>query len=52
MKILVIGAGNMGAWMVESLCLQHDVAVFDRNKSKLRYFFNTHRFVSLEQIEA
>lgn len=51
MKILVIGAGNMGAWMVESLCLQHDVAVFDKNKSKLRYFFNTHRFVSLEQIE-
>ncbi len=52
MKILVIGAGNMGAWLVESLCLQHDVAVFDQNKTKLRYFFNTHRFVSFDQIEA
>ena len=52
MKILILGAGNMGAWFVESLCLIHDVAVFDRDKSRLRYFFNTHRFVSYEQIEA
>ena len=52
MKILVIGAGNMGAWFVESLCLEHDVAVYDLNRQKLRYFFNTHRFVSFEQISA
>jgi len=52
MKILVIGAGNMGAWFVESLCLEHDVAVYDTNRQKLRYFFNTHRFVSFEQINA
>jgi prephenate dehydrogenase len=52
MKILVIGAGNMGAWFVESLCLEHDVAVYDTDKRKLRYFFNTHRFVSFDQIGA
>ncbi len=52
MKILVIGAGNMGAWFVESLCLEHDVAVYDTDKHKLRYFFNTHRFVSFDQINA
>jgi prephenate dehydrogenase len=52
MKILVLGAGNMGAWFVESLCLEHDVAVFDTDKRRLRYFFNTHRFVSFEQIGA
>ena len=52
MKILVVGAGNMGAWFVESLCLEHDVAVYDTDKSKLRYFFNTHRFVTLDQIGA
>ena len=52
MKILVIGAGNMGAWFVESLCLEHDVAVYDTDRRKLRYFFNSHRFVSLEQIGA
>ena len=52
MKILVIGAGNMGAWFVESLCLEHDVAVYDTDRRKLRYFFNTHRYVSFDQIEA
>jgi len=52
MKILVIGAGNMGAWFVESLCLEHNVAVYDTDRSKLRYFFNSHRYVSFEQIEA
>ena len=48
----MIGAGNMGAWFVESLCLEHDVAVYDTDKRKLRYFFNTHRFVSFDQISA
>ena len=52
MKILVIGAGNMGAWFVESLCLEHDVAVYDTDRRKLRYFFNTHRYVSFDHIEA
>ena len=52
MKILIVGAGNMGAWFVESLCLEHDVAVYDTDRRKLRYFFNTHRFVSFEQIDA
>jgi len=52
MKILVVGAGNMGAWFVESLCLEHDVAVYDTDRRKLRYFFNTHRFVSFDQIDA
>ena len=42
----------MGAWFVESLCLEHNVAVYDTNRQKLRYFFNTHRFVSFEQIDA
>lgn len=52
MKILVVGAGNMGAWFVESLCLEHEVAVFDTDKHKLRYFFNTHRFINFDQINA
>ena len=50
MKILIFGAGKMGAWFVESLCLEHEVAVFDKSKKKLRYFFNAHRFVSYEEI--
>ena len=49
-KILVLGAGRMGSWMVESLCLDYDVAVFDKDKSKLKYLFNTHRLLSHEDI--
>ncbi len=52
MKILILGAGNMGSFFVESLCLEHDVAVFDMDKKRLRYFFQTRRFVNFEQIEA
>ncbi|MDD4032239.1 MAG: prephenate dehydrogenase/arogenate dehydrogenase family protein [Bacteroidales bacterium] len=52
MKILILGAGNMGSFFVESLCLEHDVAVFDTDKTRLRYLFHTRRFVNYEQIEA
>ena len=48
MKILIVGAGKMGSWLVESLCLEHDVAVYDNNLEKLKYFFNTKRIVSPE----
>ena len=49
-KIAVIGAGKMGAWMVESLCLDYDVGVFDQDKMKLKYFFNSHRFLSYDEV--
>ncbi len=39
MKILVLGAGHMGAWLVEELCLDHEVAVYDLDRRKLKYFF-------------
>ena len=47
-----MGAGRMGAWMVESLCLDYEVAVFDTDKSKLKYLFNSHRLLSYEDIKA
>ncbi|MFC2097919.1 prephenate dehydrogenase/arogenate dehydrogenase family protein [Bacteroidota bacterium] len=49
MKILIIGAGKMGSWLVESLCLEHDVAVYDKNKEKLKYFFNTRKILTPKQ---
>jgi prephenate dehydrogenase len=52
MRILVLGAGNMGAWFVETLCLDHEVGVYDPDKNKLKYFFQTHRFVSYDAIQA
>ncbi len=49
-KIVVLGAGKMGSWLVESLCLDYDVGVFDLDKTKLKYLFNSHRFLSMEEI--
>jgi prephenate dehydrogenase len=49
-KILVLGAGKMGAWMIESLCLDFEVAAFDKDKRKLRYLFNSQRLINYEEI--
>lgn len=50
MRIAIIGAGNMGSWMVESLCLDYEVGVFDTDRTKMRYFFNSRKFLYLEEI--
>jgi prephenate dehydrogenase len=50
MKIVIIGAGKMGSWLVESLCLDYDVGVFDSDRQKLKYFFNSHKFLSYNEI--
>ncbi len=52
MRILITGAGRMGSWLVESLCLDHDVAVYDKDKTKLKYLFHAHRFISADEIQA
>jgi prephenate dehydrogenase len=50
-KILVLGAGKMGSWMIESLCLDYEVAAYDKDKRKLRYLFNSQRLVSFDEIK-
>lgn len=52
MKILILGAGHMGAWLVEELCLDHDVAVYDLDRRKLKYFFHVTRFLDLSEAKA
>ncbi len=49
-KIVVLGAGKMGSWLVDSLCLDYEVGVVDQDKTRLKYFFNSHRFLSFEEI--
>jgi len=51
MKILVLGAGHMGAWLVEELCLDHEVAVYDLDRRKLKYFFNVTRLLEPSEVE-
>lgn len=40
----------MGTWLTDALCLDHEVAIFDRDISKLRYVFNTQRLTQFEEI--
>ncbi len=50
MRIAIIGAGNMGSWLVESLCLDYEVGVYDVDRNKLKYFFNSRKFLYYEEI--
>ena len=50
MRIAIIGAGNMGSWLVESLCLDYEVGVFDTDRNKMKYFFNSRKFLYYEEI--
>ncbi len=50
MKICIIGAGKMGIWLTDALCLQHEVAIFDCEVERLKYVFNTMRLTSYDQI--
>ena len=40
----------MGAFLADSMCLLHDVAVYDVDVHKLQYVFNTRRLTSLEEL--
>jgi len=50
MKILILGAGKMGSWLIESLCLDYEVAAYDNDLIRLRYFFNTVKLTTYEEI--
>ena len=50
MKILILGAGKMGTFLTDVLCLQHEVALFDTNPNKLRFVFNTLRMTEYNEI--
>lgn len=51
MKIFILGTGHMGSWFVEELCLDHEVAIFDPDKKKMKYFFNVKRLYELEELK-
>lgn len=40
----------MGSWFIESLCLDYEVAAFDKELTRMRYLFNTHKLVTFEEI--
>ena len=52
MKILILGAGKMGAFFVDLLSFDHETAVYDIDPRRLRFMYNTQRFTTLEEIDA
>jgi prephenate dehydrogenase len=50
MKICILGTGHMGTWLTEELCHDHDVAVYDRDSRKLKYFIKVTRCTELAEI--
>ena len=51
MRILVLGAGKMGTFFTDALCMDHEVAIFDTDSSRLRYVFNTIRMTTYEEVK-
>lgn len=52
MRILILGAGKMGTFFTDLLCLKHEVALFDTDAQRLRFVFNTQRMTEPEEIKA
>ncbi|MBQ3634513.1 MAG: prephenate dehydrogenase [Bacteroidales bacterium] len=50
MRICIVGAGKMGAFLADSMCLLHEVAVYDVDLHRLQYVFNTRRLTTLEEL--
>lgn len=50
MKILILGAGKMGSFFIDTLSFDHEVAVYEKNPQRLRYTYNCLRFTELEEI--
>ena len=50
MKILVLGAGNMGAFFIDTLCFEYEVAVYDTDPERMKYLFRTRRIEKLEEV--
>ena len=52
MKILVMGAGKMGSFFCDLLTREHEVAIYDTCKERLRFTFDALRFTSLDEVDA
>lgn len=51
MRILISGAGKMGSFFCDLLSFDHDVAVYDPDKKRLRFTFNAQRLSDPGEID-
>lgn len=52
MKILILGAGKMGAFFTDLLSFDHEVGVYDVDTRRMRFTYNCLRFTSMDEIDA
>ena len=50
MKILILGAGKMGAFFTDLLSFDHETAVYETDPKRMRFMYNTLRLTRLEEI--
>ena len=50
MKILILGAGKMGAFFADLLSFDHEVAVLEKDPRRMRFIYNAIRMQSPEEI--
>ena len=51
MKILIMGAGKMGSFLIDLLSFEHQVAVYEKDAKRMRFTYNCQRFTSLDEIK-
>lgn len=52
MRILILGAGKMGSFLSDVLSQEHEVAILDKDPSRLRFTYNCIRMTQPEEIES
>ena len=50
MKILVLGAGKLGAFFLDLLSFDHETAVYEKDPKRMRFTYNCQRLTTLEEI--
>jgi len=51
MKILILGAGKMGAFFADLLSFEHEIAVLEKEPKRMRFIYNALRLQSPEEIK-
>ena len=50
MKIAILGVGHMGSWLTEVLSAEHEIALYDTDKTKVQRRYNVRPLESLGEI--
>ena len=50
MRILVLGAGKMGAFFLDLLSFDHETAVYEKDPKRMRFTYNCQRLTTLDEI--